>query len=281
MDYGIRKQTTEKSDASLPGKTRTQGGETGGPARRKSLEFASDEAKEAWGLKPKRESLKELHLSPLDTVKTLPELLGRLPNEDHEVLRKAYERAGKAEETAEEEWIKKPDNDLVSFVEAHYNVNPTSPESGLLVPGYSFTSKEYPNDNFADIGLSEEKSTLVSQTLYRGRKEDGVHISDLQRYTCIKLGKTEKSINGHEILSNGGDAPKVLKILYRANAILSQGQATDTTLNLSKGSAAFKVLRGTEVNLSTIFLAKDQGWSTQSVTCHDNGFISSITWNFW
>jgi hypothetical protein len=242
MDYGIRKQTPEKSDASLPGKTSTQGGETGGPARRKSLEFASDETKEAWGLRPKIESLKELHLSPLDTVKTLPELLDLLPDEDHQAFIETDERAEKVEKTAEEEWIKKPNDDLVAFVEAHYNVNPTSPESGFLVPGYSFTSKKYPADNYADISLSEEESTLVSYALYRGCKEDSVHISDLLRYVCIKFGKTEKSINGHQIFINGGDALEVLKKLYKANAVLSQGQATDTTLNLSKESAAFRAI---------------------------------------
>jgi hypothetical protein len=67
-----------------------------------------------------------------------------------------------------------------------------------LVPGYSFTSKKYPDDNFADISLSEEKSTLVSYALYRGRKEDSVRISDLQRYLTTPHEKVEVSLcTGH------------------------------------------------------------------------------------
>ena len=198
-------------------------------------------------------------LSPLDTVKTLPELLNLIPAEDRQALRKAYERAETAEKRAKEEWIKKPDNDLVALVDDHYVVKSTSPESGFLVPGYSFTSKKYPSDNYADISLSEDKSTLVSYTLYRGRKKDMIRISDLQRYTCIKLDKIQGSINSHKILSYEGNASEILKILYKANAIFSQGQATNDTLNLSKKSAAFRVLRGTEVNLSTIFLFPSDG----------------------
>src|SRR5207302_853351 len=69
-------------------------------------------------------------LSPLDNIKTLPELLELIPPEYHKTITRANERAEKAFDTAKNRERKEP-KELVDFVNKYYNIEDYSEETNV------------------------------------------------------------------------------------------------------------------------------------------------------
>jgi len=206
-------------------------------------------------------------LSPLDNIKTLDELLKLISSEQsREVVRAAYDRALDAASKAENKERMKPEA-LVAFVNKHYNVTPN--RKGEYIE-YEFTSKDYPEYNAAHIDINPNKGIIRSAIANRAIKKDPIYFSDLQRYACITDNLEEISIN--EYYSNVVDNSNTVKIanaLYYANTQLDRNRTPNGTLKLARGSAAFTVFLGTQVNLSKIFFARGSGRNILGVTIQD------------
>lgn len=216
---------------------------------------------------------KQHKLSPLENVKTLPELLELIPSsEDQKTVRDAVDRARKAFKDAAKRKKKEP-KALVEFVKESYTVEPD--EGGWSIT-YEFKSKEHPDENIVFIDINPEKGIMSSDYTFRGykkdKKEDDVFLSDLQRYCCITDDEQEISIKEyHEAIVTNDDTKKIARILHDANVKLSHGKVTNGILNLTRESAAFMPFLGTDMNISKIFLTTDLGLSIQSVAIQDVG----------
>jgi hypothetical protein len=202
--------------------------------------------------------------SPIDYIKTLGDSLLFIPQEHHTLIKNADERAKKAFHTAATKERRKPE-DLRKFGETHYNVDPHKAKNRAL---YFFNSKEHPIDNLFSIEIKIDEGILnSSSSMHFIKNKDKPYISDLQRYVCIKDDWTEIPIKEYQSeLVNNDNTLKVVKALLLANARLRPDTATDNTLTLTRGSAAFTAFLGAEVNLSKIFLASDLGRRIQSVS---------------
>lgn len=243
--------------------------------------------------------LNERERSPLDTIKTLEELLVFIPPEHHRTIIEADQRAKKAFNIAANKERKEP-RELVNFVNEHYTV-----EFNEKKREFSFQSKKH-KENLMNTSIDTTEHELVCDIAYHEAK-DNVYLSDILHYTCItndymeipiktivysfiQNENTEEIIkalyNTHTKLSGSlpiGVKPKELQELslgqrssdtiasqsfspYSAESQLSPNNDNTCTINLTDKSAAFKIFLGTDLTLSSIFLTTNLRRHIQSIS---------------